>query len=148
MAEDRWYAVALPILDYVHDNGGPLVLLHIGDIAEGTGLDPVQVATEVERLSSADYLAGSIRKLMSGDDPSPWFLENSSLGERGLRVVGAWPSDDPYEALMDLLEQHIEATSDPTTKSKLSALRGSVSEVGKATIAGLLVELAKGNFHF
>ena len=148
MAEDRWYAVALPILDYVHERGGTFVLLRIGDIAEGTGLEPVEVATEVERLSGAGYLAGSIRKMMSGDDPSPWFLENSSLGERGLRVVGAWPSEDAYEALLDLLEQHIETTSDPTTRSKLSALRGSVSDVGKATIAGLLVELAKGNFHF
>ena len=84
----------------------------------------------------------------TGGDARPWFLENSHLGEKGLRVVGAWPSDDPYDALLALLERKIEATDDPAEKSKLAALRGSVADVGKQVIAGLLVEMAKGTIRF
>jgi hypothetical protein len=148
MADDRWYRIDLPILEYVQEHGGPFELLSVGYIAQAMGLDPTEVAVGLDNLSSAHYLAGRVQKPMTGGDPSPWFLEDSSLGERGLRVVGAWPSDDPYEALVKLLERHIAATSDEEKKSKLKALERSVTEVGKATIAGLLVEFAKGTIRF
>jgi hypothetical protein len=148
MAEDRWYDVALPILEYVHAHGGPLDLLSVADIAEGTGLSPQDVAVELDSLCQAGFVNGTLRKMMTGGDPSPWFLESSSLGERGLRVVGAWPSDDAFEALVAILDRQIAATADPEKISKLSALRSSVADVGKATFAGLLVEFAKGNIHF
>ncbi len=122
-------------------------LVNIGQIAAGTGLDPNEGTDEVERLCAAGYLTGPLTKMMTGGDPRPWFLENSHLGERGLRVVGAWPSDDPYEALLALLERRIVATDDPEEKSKLAKLRGSLADVGKQVIAGLLVELAKGTIH-
>jgi len=57
MAEDRWYRVALPILEYVHEHGGQLTLLGVGDIADGTDLEPEEVAEEIEQLSAAGYLA-------------------------------------------------------------------------------------------
>ena len=47
----------------------------------------------------------------------PWFLENSHLGERGLREIGAWPSDDPYDALLELIERQIAAAPDEAAKS-------------------------------
>ena len=81
MAEDIWYSVDLPILEALHEYGGPRDLVSVGDVAEWTGLDPAVVAGGIERLETAVYLGGSLRKLMSGDDPSPWFLENSSLAD-------------------------------------------------------------------
>ena len=59
----------------------------------------------------------------------------------------AWPSDDPYEALLALLDRQIAATEDPEKRTKLKALQSSVTEVGKQLIAGLLVEVAKGTIH-
>jgi hypothetical protein len=94
------------------------------------------------------YLTGPLHKLLSGGDTRSWFLENSHLGERGLRTVGAWPSDDPYEALVEILQRQIEETSDPEKKTRLQAFRSSLADVGRATVAGLLVELLKGDVHF
>lgn len=148
MADDRWYRVAVPILEYVADHGGPLELLNVAMIADAIGVDRFEVAAELERLGNAGYLAGHLKKLMSGGDPSGWFLEDSSLGERGLRAVGAWPSDDPYNALIELLDRQIAATPDPAEKSRLAALKSSAAEVGKATIVGILTQLATGGIHF
>jgi len=53
---------------------------------------------------------------LSGGDFSVWALEEGSLGEKRLRIVGAWPSDDPYEALLALLDRSIAATEDPREK--------------------------------
>jgi hypothetical protein len=78
------------------------------------------------------------------NDPSSWFLERNALGEKGLRYLRIWPSDDPYEALLALLDPQIAQTADPEKKSKLKVLRSSVADVGKQLVAGLLVEVAKG----
>jgi len=148
MAEDRWSGIAFPILEFVHENGAQMGIVNIRQIAAGTGLEPNEIADEVERLCAAGFIMGPLRKMQSGGDTRPWFLESSHLGEKGLRAVGAWPSDDSYQALLDLLERHIASAPDPVTKSKLKALQGSVADVGKATIAGLLVEMAKGGLHY
>ncbi|MGO8870285.1 MAG: hypothetical protein ACLQPH_02585 [Acidimicrobiales bacterium] len=132
----------------MHEHGGDSGFCSIGAIAAGTGIEPNDVTDEVERLCDAGYLRGPLHKALSGGDTRGWFLENSHLGERGLRQVGAWPSDDPYEALVAIIERQIAATSDQGRRSKLQALLGSVGDVGKATVAGLLVELAKGGVHF
>lgn len=63
-------------------------------------------------------------------------------------MVRAWPNDDPYEALLALLDRQIAATDDPQRKSKLQKLASTIADVGKATIAGILAEYAKGNIHF
>lgn len=147
MAEDRWYRVAVPILEFVHENGDKMRFLNMGAIAAGTGLEPNEVTDEVERLCAAGYLTGPLHEMGTGGDVRPWFLENSHLGERRLREIGAWPSDDPYDALLELIERQIAATPDEATKSKLAGLRGSVADVGKATVAGILVQLMTGGFH-
>jgi hypothetical protein len=147
MTEDRWYTYALPILQYVHENGGAMSLISISDIAEGTGLDPREIATEAEQLYRAGYLAGDVHRMGTGGDPNPWILESSLLGERGLRVVGAWPGGDPYATLLRLVEKQIEATDDPERKSKLKQFASSVTDVGKQTVAGILAEVLKGNIH-
>ena len=78
MVEDRWYSVAVPILGYVHENGGQFKLVHVGQIAAATGIEPTEVAAELDSLIAARYLVGPLKKLMTGGDPGPWFLENSS----------------------------------------------------------------------
>lgn len=145
MPEEICYSTDLPVLEYVYEHGGQHELLGVVQIAEGTGLDALAVAESLDRLSGARYLAGRLRRSMSGADPSPWFLEDSRLAERGLRVVGAWPSDDPYDALMALVVRQIASTEDPSRKTKLRALASSIRDVGQSVVAGLLVEYARGN---
>jgi len=147
MADDRWYSMAVPILEWVHENGSKRDVVSVGAIAAGTDLEPNDVTDELERLCNADYIVGPVHKLFSGGDSRPWYLENSHLGEKGLRVVGAWPSDDSYEALVKLLERHIAATSDPAEKRKLAALKDGLTDVGKQLFVSILTEYAKGNIH-
>lgn len=49
---------------------------------------------------------------------------------------------------MELLERSIAAADDPEKKSKLKALKDSLADVGRATVAGLLVQFAKGSVRF
>lgn len=81
MAEDRWYRIAIPILEYVANNGGPFVLLSMGDIADALHLDPMEVATELDELCAAGYVAGDVRKMLTGGDARPWYLEKSLLAK-------------------------------------------------------------------
>ncbi len=150
MAEDRWRSIALPILEFIHEhaNSHGFGVLNVGTIAEGTGIDPWEVAHELDRLHEAGYLSARLQMLASGGDPRPWFISGAGLGERGLRTVGAWPTDDPYEALVELLERRIGETTDQETKTKLMNLKGAMATVGKSTVAGLLVALATGGIHF
>ena len=116
MADDTWYSVAVPILEYVHDHGGPMKFLEIVNIAQGTALDASVVGPEVDNLVHTGYLRGELhRYLGQGEDGGT--LVGCSLGERGLRTIGAWPSDDPYEALLELLDRQIAASPDPAEKS-------------------------------
>ncbi len=51
---------------------------------------------ELERLVDAGFVKGPLHQYLSGGDFSVWSLEEASLAER-VGVVGAWPSDDPYD---------------------------------------------------
>lgn len=147
MAENTWEAVALPLLEYVAEHGGQFAVLSVGDIADGIGIDPEVAARELDRLSSAGFLAGGVEKFLGGD-VRPWHLEPSDLGERGLRAVRSWPSEDPYEALIEALDKRITTAPDSQTRTRLQALKSAAGDVGKATLSALLAELAKGTFHF
>ena len=40
MAEDRWYRDDLPLLECVSEHGSADAFLSVGEIADGTGIDP------------------------------------------------------------------------------------------------------------
>jgi hypothetical protein len=63
--------------------------------------------------------------------------------ERGYRAVGAWPSADPYEQLMKLLAERIDAEEQPEIKGKLEQFRESVQGIGREVVVGVLTSLAK-----
>jgi hypothetical protein len=148
MVEDTWQNTALPILEYIHNNGGTLGILRVSDISEALGIDPLVVAEEIERLADAKYLTVNLKKLLTGGNPGPWYLYPATLAEKGLRVVGAWPAEGSYDALLQLLDRKIDGESDKSARTRLKKLRHAVTEVGKTTIAGLIVEMAKGGIRF
>jgi hypothetical protein len=71
-------------------------------LVERLELDDQVVRLTLGRLSQAGYVAGVIfnnplaREVV--DAPAVW------LRERGLRAVAVWPSEDPYAALVAMLE--------------------------------------------
>jgi len=145
---DVWYSRALPILKAVRDIEGSdeSYVFMIGDLADRTGLEPKQVVVEVERLIEGGYLSGKLDKMIS-DNVRPWHINNARLAPAGARVVGLWPSTDPYEALLALLERRVADAPDEETRSKWRKVRDTIGGLGKDVgtnlIANVLVELGR-----
>lgn len=143
MAEDRWYSLDVPILEFIDSRRQKAGVITAREIAEAIKADPIEVGTELEGLCEDNYVAAKLYK--PGAAPrGEWQLNRCALADKGLRVVGARPSGDPYEALVKLLDRRIEETEDADQKSKLQKFMSSVGDIGKATVSGLLVEWAKG----
>ncbi len=149
-SDDTWYSRALPILQAVREVEGTdeSYVFQIGDLADRTGIDPRQVVVEVERLIEGGYLSGKLGGPMSGGDVRPWHVANARLAPAGARVVGLWPSTDPYEALLALLERRVAEAPDEETRSRwrkvLDTITGLGRDVGSNLLANVLVELGRG----
>lgn len=147
--DESWYSRALPILEAVRDveSTDESYLLQIGTLADRTGLDPRHVVVEVERLLDGSYLSGKLTKLMTGGDVRPWHVSNVRLAPLGARAVGLWPSNDPYEVLLALLERRLAEAPDEDTRSRLRKIRDTITglgrDVGTNVIANLLVEVGR-----
>jgi hypothetical protein len=61
MADDRWYSVAVPILEFVRENKDEADWVSFSAIAVATGLDPNQIIDEVERLCALGFLNCRLR---------------------------------------------------------------------------------------
>lgn len=61
MADDRWDAMAVPILEFVRENKDETGWVSFRAIAAGTGLEPDQIIDEVERLGAMGLLNFRLR---------------------------------------------------------------------------------------
>jgi hypothetical protein len=65
----------------------------------------------------------------------------------GAQIVGRWPSHDPYQALLEVLERRIAEAPNETDRTKWRKVRDTMtklgSDVGTNFIATLIVEAAK-----
>lgn len=147
MAEDRWYTVALPLLEYF-STLPPHSMPTIGQLAEVLDMDPMVLVDEIDRLAGAGYIRGGVHKMMTGGNPTPWFVDQTGLEERGARAVGMWPCEDPYDALLAIIEDAEAGEPDEDRRSRLRKFRDSLQDVGKSVATALLVEWAKGTIRF
>lgn len=147
MAEDRWFSRAVPLLEAIAEREGIGVVITVDALTDATGLDTAEVVVEMDRLIGAGFVAverGQAQRIMSPSGAH--VLVSPRLDERGARVVGVWPSADPYEALLQILERRI-AESEGDERSRWRRLRdgltGLASDVGTNVVASILVELGK-----
>jgi len=122
------------------NGASPRTTLSIGEIADDTSLEPEHVVTELERLIEGGYVAGPLRKLMSGGDLRPWFIVSPRLTDKGTRAVRIWPGTDE---LLSALTERAESESDPERKSKLRALAAAARSVGVDVLGEVLAAAAK-----
>lgn len=141
MAHETWETVAIPILSYIadHEEDG---LIGIGDIADAIGAKPMTVALEIDRLASAGYLRSGVNRQLTGGDARPWFFQ-PLLEERGARVIGIWPGEDPYADFLNAIDRRIAEEVQPEERSKLQKFRAGVADVGKGVAVGVLLDVAK-----
>ncbi len=92
------------------------------------------VKLTLRRLYEAKYVEASI---MSAWQSEMVTAREIKLLERGLRQVAVWPSEDPYAALVDLLEAQLEAETEPEKRSKLQALLAGVTTAGREVVVSL-----------
>jgi len=104
-----------------------------------TALTESEVALGLRALHDAGYLTGIDTTTMDG--PS-FYLMAVRLLERGRRSVGQWPSDDPAQLLIQVIEARIAAASTDDERSKLSELRDTVLGVGRDVLVSLLSTFA------
>ncbi len=97
-------------------------------------LDERLVKLTLRRLYEAKYVEASI---MSAWQSEMVTAREIKLLERGLRQVAVWPSEDPYAALVDLLEAQLEAETEPEKRSKLQALLAGVTTAGREVVVSL-----------
>jgi len=61
--------------------------------------------------------------------------------------VGMWPSEDIYQALLDLIDSRLAGAEDTETKTRLQGLRSALVGVGVSAGSSLLVELINSAGH-
>jgi hypothetical protein len=71
------------------------------------------------------------------------YLVDERLSGRGLRAIGAWPSENSYDAILRVLERRIEAEQDPDTRSRLRQFLSFLQGLGREVGTSLLTEWLK-----
>jgi hypothetical protein len=140
MSSDLWQTRAVPILQFIASHETELRTLTVGQISEGTGIDPKLVVPELERLIDGGYIPGELKKLMSGGDVRPWRLSSPRLTDIGAQALRMWPT---AEHVLDVLATRAEEEPDPEKKSKLRALAEALRSVGTDVLGEVLAAAAK-----
>jgi DNA-binding PadR family transcriptional regulator len=139
MPEPTWSKVEGPILAAIADfqprAGKPGMFST--DLPNETGLEYGQIGTALRRLEAAGYITA--QRLNKGGDV---LFVGIQLTERGLRSTGVWPSDDPFEDLLRVLNEQIAREPDQDRAGRLRRLLAAVVDAGKDVGVGVLTELA------
>jgi hypothetical protein len=61
VVEDRWYSVAVPILELLGDHAGLMTGIPVWHIADATGINTASVGFELKNLIAAGFVIGPIR---------------------------------------------------------------------------------------
>ena len=132
---DTWYSLALPIMGWVAEIEGQTIQVTSGEIAGRFDVGDRAAEVELKRLIEG----GWIDALDTTGYGGGLSLMEPRLTEKGARAVGRWPSNDPYEALMAVLESRIvDPDIDATTRSRLVRFRDGLVDVGKGMVSGVL----------
>jgi hypothetical protein len=105
--------------------------IQLWTLAERLDLEDRVAELTIRRLQQARYVRVFIRTSW------PAGIYDAKLTERGLRQVGVWPSEDPYTALVAMLEAQLASETEPEKRSKLQALLGGVTTAGRDIVANV-----------
>lgn len=145
VAESTWETVAVPILEAVdrlqREQGGAPPL-RLAEIAEEAGLTIDQVDAEIDLLVTGGWLGYEVVRMSGGK--ATYRLNHAGVYEKGARIIGRWPPDDPFDALLEMLDARLaEEGLDEDTRTKLERFRGGLLDVGKNVAGGVLTALVR-----
>lgn len=147
MAEDRWLAIDLPVLEAtarLEEGDDPHFGLHA--LVAETGLDATVVKHSLRRLDGS-YLSFTA---MPGDGDPLHAVRSVRLLSAGRRATHQWPSpEETIAALAEALNAAAETESDPEEASRLRKAATAVGGVSRdlatniaATVLARLAGLA------
>lgn len=142
---DTYYSRALPILKFLATRDEVFGSVTIGEIASATGLKDAEAASELTRLTFDGFLQGELRQYFGPITNGR--LVGTALTEKGARAVGMWPSENLYDALLELIDRQIEMTTDEGSRSKLANLKGAMAAVGTGAAGTLLAQFLQSAPH-
>lgn len=141
MAQSTWTR-DLRVLDAIRDLESQGSVAGSRDqVAAATGLDRADVNDAIIGLIGGGYVTGNDAGTMA----ERWDWMDLRLTGDGRRAVGQWPSADPGETLLRLLEERIATTADPDERSRLTKVLDALTDVGTGVISGVLSDLIRGN---
>ncbi len=141
MVVDTWTERELPILQEVVEGEGKGDL-NVGALAERLSLERHQVILGVRALYEARYVEAYPVEVAEELLPTD-YMDIRPL-ERGRRAVGQWPSEDPFDDFVAVVERMIEREPDEGRRSRLERLREALLSLGQGVGGGLLLEFLKG----
>jgi sugar phosphate isomerase/epimerase len=137
---DLWttdHKVLASIAEQIEDQGNDFADTDV--IAELLGPDADRMDRSLRRLHNAEMIRA--QPMLGGN----WVI--SGVTERGLREVGAWPSEERYaQQLIAALEDVAENHPDPVQRSKARKMLDTIGEFGYKTFidfsASLVAKMA------
>src|SRR3954462_3086125 len=110
--EDVWLTQDLPFLKaliQLEAEGDRGEMPFTGDITRRAGLPDDLGPRLVDRLANADYIDATVQRDGAG---RIWATHVLAVSEKARRATGMWPSDDPFQRLVNLLDQRIADEAD------------------------------------
>jgi hypothetical protein len=110
-------------------------------VALAEGLDVEAAELELSRLFGAGYLEGKFHppEGLPGDS---WMV-HPTLTEKGARAARIWPSEQPAEALLEIIERRLNDAETPEERGFWRKIKDGFAGVPGSVTTSLAVELAK-----
>jgi len=142
--DSTWASRDLPVLASIvqwRDDNPLDIGPSLGDVAEITGLDVMDVLRAVEALVGP-YIG--IERMMSGGDPSPWFVTGVRPGAR--QAVGQWPSGESLvEQLVAGLRAAEQSETDPVDRGRLRAALDALTGIARDVVVQVATTVVSGS---
>lgn len=141
MVERTWETRELPLLEAVveaHEAERPIG--NVQRLAELLGAEVEEMRRSLEALYDDAYVTGANGSSWQGG----FDLINIRPTPKARRLVGQWPSEDRYDAVMELLAVQIEGETDEERRTLLQRLQGAISDAPRAVAVSVLSAVLKG----
>ena len=144
MTAETWESVAVPLLEHFAEREDEYAYsssaIGTRTIAAAAGVDVVAAELELTRLFAAGYIAGRFES--EGQAGASWMIR-PTLTAKGARAARKWPTDEPAEALLTIIDRRLQEASTPEERGFWQKIKDGFAGVPGNITASLAVEVVK-----
>lgn len=138
MAEQKWDFRERPLLEAIARAEEEDRSVNNDDLAVDTGLDRHTVERGLLALVEANYVQG-----IDAAAEELCYLLDIRLRERGRRAVDQWPSENPGEELLKLLEHRVQIAETAEERTRWQRALEAVRTLGGKAVTEVTIALLK-----